>query len=106
MPKPDAKASPIRSDFADDADMAELIAMFVGEMPNRISAITECYEEQRLTELQTLAHQLKGSGSGYGFEPVSQIAAQLESALKSHVELEAMRNEVESLIDICGRLSC
>lgn len=106
MSKPDASSNLILSDFASDPDMAELIEMFVSEMPDKISAISECYQEQRLTELQTLAHQLKGSGAGYGFEPVTLIASQLESSLKSHVDLEAIRTEVDSLIDICGRLTC
>ena len=105
MPQPDSPANAIRSEFADDPDMTELIDMFVDEMPDRINAIADCLRDQRLTELQTIAHQLKGSGAGYGFEPVSLVAAQLESSLKTHADLESIRDEVDALIDICRRLA-
>ena len=105
MPQPESPTDPIRSEFSRDPDMAELINMFIEEMPSRMEAISECYREQRLTELQTLAHQLKGSGAGYGFEPVSLTAAQLEASLKSHSDLESIRDEVEALLDVCRRLA-
>lgn len=106
MPEPDAPSNAIRSEFANDPDMDELIEMFVNEMPERIASIAECYREQRLTELQTIAHQLKGSGAGYGFEPISITAADLEASLKRHTDLEAIRGEVDALVDICQRVSC
>ena len=105
MPQPDASSDPIRSEFADDPDMAELIEMFLDEMPSRVDSLSECLREERYTELQTLAHQLKGAGAGYGFEPVSLTAATLESSLKSHTDLEDIADEVDALIDICRRLS-
>ena len=105
MPQPDSPSDVIRSEFSNDPDMTELIDMFVDEMPERISAIAACLRDQRLTELQTIAHQLKGSGSGYGFEAVSLVAGQLESSLKTHVDLEAIQDEVDALIDVCRRLA-
>jgi histidine phosphotransfer protein HptB len=103
MSNPDASTNPIHSEFASDTDMTELIEMFVNEMPDRISSLSECLRVQRLTELQTLAHQLKGSGAGYGFEPISLVAEQLESSLKSHADLETITQEVDKLVDICRR---
>ncbi|RMH28864.1 MAG: Hpt domain-containing protein [Planctomycetota bacterium] len=105
MPQPDAPSDPIRSEFADDPDMAELIEMFLDEMPARVDALGECLREERLTELQTIAHQLKGAGAGYGFEPVSISAASLEGSLKAHSDLERIRADVDDLISICRRLS-
>lgn len=105
MPQPDSPTEPIRSEFAQDPDMADLINMFVEEMPSRIQSIADCYREQRLAELQTIAHQLKGSGAGYGFEPVSLTAAQLEASLKTHSDIESIRDEVDALIDVCRRLA-
>lgn len=105
MSQLDAQSNPIRSEFASDSEMTELIEMFVNEMPERISSISTCCREQRLTELQTLAHQLKGSGAGYGFEPISIVAAQLESSLKSHIDIETIRKEVDELVDICRRVA-
>lgn len=104
MPQPDAPIEPIRSEFASDPDMTELIDMFLQEMPDRIEAIAGALREDRLTELRTIAHQLKGAGAGYGFEPISYVAGRLETTLNSgYKDLDAIRNEVSSLIDVCRR---
>lgn len=105
MPTPNAPSDPVRSEFADDPDMADLVEMFVSEMPDRIGALESCLREQRLGDLQSLAHQLKGAGAGYGFEPVSLIAGRLEASLKTNAELDAINAEVNELIDICRRLT-
>lgn len=105
MPTPNAPSDPVRSEFADDPDMAELVEMFVSEMPDRIGSLESCLREQRLSELQTIAHQLKGAGAGYGFEPVSLVAGRLEASLKTNAKLDAIDAEVNELIELCRRLT-
>ena len=58
---------PIFSEYANDADMAELVEGFVAELPKRIEAISSAVSQSRGTDLKRLAHQLRGAAPGYGF---------------------------------------
>ncbi len=42
-----------------------------------------CVEARSFSDLQTLAHQLKGAGGGYGFAQITEAAGRLEQTLKS-----------------------
>lgn len=73
---------PIRSTYEDDPDMLELVEEFASELPERIQKIEALVAATDWTELQTIAHQLKGAGGGYGLQPITDSAAELELALK------------------------
>lgn len=94
----------LRSEFAGDPDMRELIRFFVSEMPERIRAVEACLREDRLDDLRVIAHQLKGASAGYGFAPVGLAARALEEDLKDSAGLEAIRRDVESLLGLCRRV--
>lgn len=99
------------SSLASDPDMAELVMMYVDEMPSRIESLGRLWNEHNLDELRRLAHQLKGASGGYGFEPVGEAAARLESELitgsKNQAESHAdrIRSAFESLLELCRRVS-
>ena len=77
---------PLRSEFADDPDMQEIIELFVGEMPRRLGELTTCWERRELDRLTHLVHQLKGSSGGYGFPTLGHAAGQLEETLRRLLE--------------------
>lgn len=88
--------------LADDSDWNELIQEFVNEMPLRIESLLQAFDAADWDTLRRLAHQLKGAGGSYGFDPVTQSAARLEQALlNSQPEAET---ELRELIDVCRRL--
>jgi len=89
---------PIRSIYEDDPDMLEIVREFVAELPERVAALERELEAGRLQEVQTLAHQLKGAGGGYGFAQVTEAAGALEQALKD----EAGAGRIED----CCRTLC
>jgi HPt (histidine-containing phosphotransfer) domain-containing protein len=101
---------PIRSAFANDPDMREIVEMYVQEMPERISRLEDVWRGQHLDELKRLAHQIKGASGGYGFEPVGEAAGRLEHALvklsegSAQVTLEQMRGQFGELLDMCRRV--
>ena len=74
---------PIRSLYEDDPDMLEIVREFARELPERARVLEECLAKGSLSELQRLAHQLKGAGGGYGFAQITEVAARLEQALKA-----------------------
>ena len=99
---------PIFSEYANDADMAELVESFVAELPKRIEAITSAVSQSRGTDLKRLAHQLRGTAPGYGFPSIGSAAAVLEDLMRqapATADLSAFKTQVDDLIDLCTRAS-
>ena len=99
---------PLVSTLAGDPDMAELVQFFVDEIDDRIQTIQTTSEANDITGLRTVAHQLKGAAAGYGFEPISRTAAELERVIDDTESLEVnqvIRQQVDELIGLCQRVS-
>lgn len=103
--------APLRSEFAGDADMADIVRLFVEEMPTRVEALARCWEEQHFSELQRLAHQLKGASGGYGFHDLGTSAGHLERTLETLATSQgkstnqALRKAFEDLLTLCKRVT-
>ena len=96
--EPPTPASRPTSSFANDPDMQEAIQEFVATLPSRIAAIDRLQGEQNVLELKRLIHQLKGAGGGYGFDHITQLAADVEHALKQGGAPETIQVALDSLI--------
>jgi HPt (histidine-containing phosphotransfer) domain-containing protein len=100
---PTSSEAPLYSALAEDPDMLELIEMFVSELPSRARAIGEALTTGDLDALKTLAHQLKGSGGGYGFDPITASAGLLEGQVKTQADLATLQASANELIALCCR---
>jgi len=87
---------PLLSDFAGDADMVELIELFVDELPQRAQQLNQAFQAQDWNTMATLAHQLKGAGGGYGFPQITEAAF--------HVEQNARAQDTQELTESLGQL--
>jgi len=111
MPSPNDPRARILSEFAADPDMAELVELFVTELPTRVAALNAAWSGKRLTDLTRLAHQLKGASAGYGFPAIGNAAGTLEAGLKqldaatAQASVERLAKEYRELVDLCGRAS-
>lgn len=104
---PDA-ATPLHSTLANDPDMVELLQFFVDEIDHRIETIRAASRSDDIRRLRTVAHQLKGAAAGYGFEPISKTAAELERLIDETEAIEvtqAIQQQADELIDLCRRVS-
>ncbi len=90
---------PIRSIYEDDSDMLEIVREFAAELPGRAESLENLLRDGELEELQRLAHQLKGAGGGYGFAPVTEVAASLEKALKEGADESVLKNHAAALCE-------
>lgn len=101
--------APLQSAYAGDPEMAELVGMFVRELPVRLEAFVGAWRAGDREALCRMAHQLRGSGAGYGFPALSRAAADLESALRgldgsaAGAATEAIQSKVEALLAVCRR---
>jgi HPt (histidine-containing phosphotransfer) domain-containing protein len=97
-------APPLLSDFAGDPEMGELIEYFLEQLPAHVDKIVTAVETGDARTLGTIAHQLKGSGAGYGFAPITSSAATLEDAVRGgEADIDVLRAKVDDLIQLCQR---
>ncbi len=88
----------IRSSFADDSEMCELVELFVEDIPAKIARLQEAIEREDLEAVRSFAHQLKGAAGGYGFETLTPLAHQLELTAAAATEVSAARPEAEQVV--------
>lgn len=106
MPDPANAGGPLKSEFASDPEMMELVREFVQELPERISTLQSAWREANTELVGRVAHQLKGASAGYGFAPVGEAAAKLEKAIKSvDDDLTSVKREFDELLALCNRAS-
>jgi CheY-like chemotaxis protein len=100
---PQADASVLHSEFAGDADMAELVNVFLGELPERVYRIEQAMQTDDMGLLTSLSHQLKGAAGGYGYPSITQAARQLEESVKTQAELQEIHRCVDELSRLCAQ---
>ena len=73
-----------------DHELNELRREFLDEAREKVDEMQSTFDGQRdrnsLDRLAYLAHQLKGSGGSYGYQRISDDAAELEKAIESLAE--------------------
>lgn len=94
--------APVRSSFCEDEDFLELIEMFVDGIEEKKTILREASADQ-VDELKVLSHQMKGASAGYGFEELSQLAADLETACKAEDQTEIERRK-EVILNYMDRI--
>lgn len=99
-------SSPIRSRFAGDPEMSELIELFVAELPQRVNVIAAAMRDREFQTLCRISHQLKGASAGYGFDSIGKAAGAIEHQLLSlgpSADIEGVQQQVDALISLCKR---
>jgi two-component system, sensor histidine kinase len=99
-----AAKAPIRSTLpADDADFREIIAEFVIRLGQRLSSGSEMIDQARWSDLQHLAHWLRGSAGTAGFDVFTKPSAMLEEAALAS-DAAKSQQWLAQLLALYGRL--
>jgi len=88
----------IVSDLADDPDLAELIRTFTFNLGGRMEQVAACVEAGDLSGLARLAHQLKGTGTSYGFPTLTRAARAVEALAVDDADADALGDAVTILL--------
>lgn len=89
------------SRLAADADLGEIVDMFVEEMPTRVATLLQQVDTMDWEGLRRTAHQLKGAAGSYGFDAISPSAGKVESAVRDGEPEERIRETVQDLVALC-----
>jgi hypothetical protein len=65
-----------------DPDLMDLIPEYLENMKGNIRSILNALEKGDYETIRILGHSMKGSGGGYGFDPITQIGRFIEEAAK------------------------
>ena len=96
------KLPPMVSELAGDAELADILEIFVAELPKRIRAVEEALNAADFATVGQMAHQLKGSAGGYGFPVISEVAGILERHAGASSDVAAITEQVRRLADLCA----
>jgi histidine phosphotransfer protein HptB len=95
---------PIYSTFGGDPVLGEMVELYVAEMPERIAALERAFAEADSATLRRNAHQMKGAAGSYGFDALTEFAAQLESAVRDGRPREQIQAALDELTNRCRRI--
>jgi PAS domain S-box-containing protein len=70
----------IFSEYESVPAIAKILGVFTDSLPGMLADMRSALEGSDSIMLTSLAHQLKGSGGGYGYPILTTVAAQLEQA--------------------------
>jgi len=91
----------IGSTAISDAEKAELLGGFIGELPNRASKIKHAWQSRDFALLAQLAHQLKGAAAIYGLARVSEAARSIHQMAAEDADSPRLQAAVGELTDLC-----
>jgi HPt (histidine-containing phosphotransfer) domain-containing protein len=92
------------SELSREADLVDLIELFVEELPERVVRMKQAAGEENWQEVGRLAHQLKGAGGSYGFPQLTAAAWQVERAAREVGSARAVAEALLGLEVVCERV--
>jgi CheY-like chemotaxis protein/HPt (histidine-containing phosphotransfer) domain-containing protein len=95
-----AAAPPVAGADAVASAMRKAVEGFINRLPARVVSLTSLVQTGETEELRRLTHQLKGAGAGYGFPQITEIAARVESLIKSSEQLDTIKTGVDELVEL------
>jgi len=79
-----------------DPDLADLIPGFLEGRRQDVAAIMKALEQNDDEAIRILGHNMKGCGSGYGFDEITDLGKSLEQAAKKG-DTEEIKRKVSEL---------
>ena len=95
------RKEPLFSTFVDDPSMVEMIDAFVSDMPACAREIEDALAKEDLKALEHTARDLKGKGSCFGFEMITDAAVELEKLLVTDSPKAKVETQARSLLGLC-----
>lgn len=83
-------------DDFDDDEWAEMQEMYINHTFKELNNIVENFESASFDSLRIFGHNIKGSGGMYGYNEITNLGAEIETAAKNE-ERESIRLHLDSL---------
>ena len=98
-------ADQVHSLWQNDPDYADLLPLFVGELPSMRRTLLEFAKVCDFENVKREAHKLRGTAGGYGYHGLSQLAGELEDTCKTSArDSTAILQDLDRLIGYIERV--
>ncbi len=98
------RMDPIGSELLrSDPTFVDIVLQFVDGLGERLTTMEDAIREGDFEALRMAAHQLKGSGGGYGYPLLSEQAAELERRAKTKTHHDCVK-ALHELTQLCERV--
>ncbi|TWU28573.1 Hpt domain-containing protein [Bythopirellula polymerisocia] len=94
----------VYSVYGDDPNLAELVEIFVSELPRRVETLQSHAEVEDWESFARVAHQINGNASSYGFPQLSTLAARIEYACRGSNSTKAILQSLDNFIEYCEQI--
>lgn len=95
------REEPLISSHQDDPQMVDVISAYVQELPGKVRAVEEAMARKDAKALESVVRMLKGEGSAYGFEIITETAARIETAILEGADLGSVAADTKELVKLC-----
>ncbi len=86
-----------------DKDLEDIVPVFLNNRKKDVQTLRTALAQHDFETLRTLGHRMRGDGSGYGFDAVSQIGAIMESAAGRR-DRATIQQQTQQLEDFLARV--
>ena len=86
-----------------DEELQELAKLFVGGLPERLGKLVQAYKSGDLNTVKSIAHQLKGTGSGFGYPQITKLSEVINRKILQN-ELDDLESNIQALTSYCEQL--
>ncbi len=99
----DADSAAITSNLLGDVHLQPVIDVFMEELPELVTQISDACQELDFELLKKLTHQLKGASGSAGFMVLSKYLSNVEVML-ANKEIENTKKAIDELGDFCKKI--
>jgi histidine phosphotransfer protein HptB len=89
--------------LAECPELWEVVEEFVRSLPDRVVAMQDALRDGSLDQVRICAHQLKGAGASYGYEAISQRAAEIEQSAHGGA-IDALNEKITEVTSLVARI--
>lgn len=86
-----------------DPDLEDLIPGFLENRNSDVEKLRSALDDNDFVNLRSIGHSIKGVGGGYGFDLMSELGADIESAAKES-NADDIREKINQLDDYLQRV--
>ena len=86
-----------------DVDLEDLIPGFLENRKKELTTLRAALGEANYQSIQSIGHSMKGVGGGYGFDGITELGRDLESAAKNQ-DRDGLAALVEKYADYLDRI--